>query len=253
MTKSTKSNDHAHPQQKQKQNASRKLDLRKQLFNNRKVGSFQKVQLPAEMITRLWGILLDIDPSLFCKDKAPENIRMNPAKFYKRVIRPMLARNPVLAKAEVRLSGRGLHLVVWFKDPVEFATDADRQRWAAIIKVIQRLLPTDPHCPGITALTRALGSVNSKNNVTVKQLHEGEPVSSEEVVDLFNLTRTSPFRTVAQILFGGEHLQPCPVCDAPDSRLDILDHVGQCYGNCGKVRLGQLFDVFLKPRLSKKS
>ena len=36
---------------------------------------------------------------------------------------------------------------------MEFATGADRERWAAVIKVTQRLLPSDPDCPGITALT----------------------------------------------------------------------------------------------------
>jgi hypothetical protein len=27
-----------------------------------------------------------------------------------------------------------------------------------------------------------------------------------------------------------------------------LDFTGKCYGSCGKVSLGRLFDVFLSPR-----
>jgi hypothetical protein len=204
------------------------------------------------MITSLRGFLLDLDPALFRPEAVPAKTQKDPEKFYKMVVRPMLARHPVLNKAEVRNTGLGVHAVLNFQEPVVFKTEADRKRWAAVVRVIQKLLPTDPHCPGITALTRALGSTNSKNGATVKQMHKGEPVTAEEVLALFNQARTSPFRTVATILFGAERVTPCPVCKGAGSRLDALDRVGQCYGGCGKVRLAQIFDVFLKPRPEKK-
>lgn len=232
--------------------ASNSVDAREQLCNGGATGPIKRVSLPLEMITSLRGILLDFDPKRFRKRLVPAEVRASRVKFYKRVIRGMLARHAVLNKAEVRSSGRGLHAILWFNEPVEFTTDADRQRWAAIVKVVQKLLPTDPDCPGITALTRPIGSVNSKNGGAVKTMHEGEPVTAEEVMDLFNQARSSPFRTVAKILFGDDHIKPCPVCGGDGTKLDALDFVGQCYGSCGKVRVGQLFDVFLRPRPSRK-
>lgn len=230
----------------------KKVDHRRQLFNGGQSGPIEAVQLPVEMITSLLGIMLDFDPDRFREDVVSRKVRADPVKFYKRFVRKMLARHPVFSKAEVRNSGRGLHVIIRFEKPLEFATDADRQRWSAIVKVIQRLLPTDPGCPGITALTRSLGSVNSKNDGTVKLLHKGQPVPAEDVVGLFNEARSSPFRTIARLLFGDDHVMPCPVCNAPDSKLDALDFVGKCYGGCGKVRIDQLFDVLLKVRPSRK-
>ena len=224
-----------------------RVDEREQLVNGGEIGPIKRVSLPLDMITSLNGILLDVDPRLFRSEVAP--IRKDPVKFYNRTLRKMLARDPTLSKAEVRVSGRGLHVILWLSEPVEFQSDAERRRWAAMVKVIQRLLPTDPDCPGITALTRSLGSVNSKRKgAVVRQLHEGEPVPVDDVIALFNQACTHPFRTIAQLLFGKEQITPCPVCDKPGSRLNVLDHTGSCYGHCGKVRVGELFDVFLKPR-----
>ena len=228
-----------------------RVDEREQLVNDGEIGPIKQVSLPLDMITSLRGVVLDVDPRHFRREVAP--IRKDPVKFYNRTLRKMLARHPILSKAEVRVSGRGLHVILWLSEPVEFHSEPERQRWAAMVKVIQRLLPTDPDCPGITALTRSLGSVNSKRKgAVVRQLHEGEPVPAEDVVTLFNEARTRPFRMIAQLLFGREQITPCPVCNKPGSRLNVLDHTGDGYGHCGKVHVGDLFDVFLKPRATEK-
>ena len=223
------------------------VDFREQLCNEGRSGPITKVSLPEVMITSIRGIMLDFDPSRF-KPEWRSGELGNPISFFEELIGPMLARHPVLAKAEVRFSGQGLHVIIHFSDPIEFKTEADRQLWKAIVKVIQRLLPTDPDCPGITAMTRPIGSVNSKNGAIVTQLHKGEPVKGEEVLGLFNLAHTSPFRTVARLLFGSERIQPCPICNGPESQLNAMDREGNCYGRCGKVRFYQLFDVFFAPR-----
>ena len=57
----------------------------------------------------------------------------------------------------------------------------------------------------------------------------------------------APFRTVATILLGAEHVQPCPVCRRDGTHLDVLDRVGKCYGRCGNVTLARLFDTIFKP------
>jgi hypothetical protein len=228
------------------------IDHREQLCNDGQTGPVEQVSLPLAMITTLRGIILDVDPHLFRAELVTAYVITQPVEFYRQVIGPMLDRHPVMRKAEVRVSGRGLHVILWLTDPVEFTTDADRMRWAGIVKVIQRLLPTDPDCPGITALTRPIGSVNSENHCRVRQLHKGEPVPADEVVRLFDEVHSSPFRTIARLLFGSDHLTPCPVCNGPRSKLDALDFVGKCYGGCGKVRIGQLYDVFLKARLASE-
>lgn len=224
------------------------LDIREQLVNEGHSGPIQTVSLPEAVITSLRGILLDLDPGLFRDEVLPRKARAAPASFYAEVIRPMLQRHPVLAKAEVRDSGRGLHAILRFGQPVEFRTESDRLRWSRMVRVVQRVLPTDPDCPGLTALTWPLGSVNAKSKTAIQLLEAGAPVTADDVLALVEDVRTKPFRTVAAILFGPNELQPCPVCQKAEARLDPLDLIGRCYGACGKVKLGQLFDVFLMPR-----
>ncbi len=67
------------------------------------------------------------------------------------------------------MSGRGLHLILWFDEPVELPTDRELDRWGAIVKIVQAALPIDPDQPGITACSRAIGSINSKNGAEVVQ------------------------------------------------------------------------------------
>lgn len=221
------------------------VDSREQLVNDGLCGPIQQVSLPEEMITSLHGILLDIDPQWLNMARLTELRGSRPKRIYNECIQQMLERHPALAKAEVRHSGTGLHVIIRLSPAVEFAHAGDRQRWAAVIKIVQRLLPTDPQAPGITALTRPMGSVNSKNGKTVQLLKKGEPVSAEEVLELVEQARKAPFRTLMSILLGSERVSPCPICRAQNSSLAGQNHVGKCYGHCGTVQVGQLFDVFL--------
>ncbi len=224
------------------------VDLREKLYNDREIGPVT-ISDPESIITRLHGILLDVDPLNYRKSRGA-NVRSNPEKFYLRVIKTMLLRHAVLARAEVRLSGTGLHIIIWFAEPVELKTEGDRLRWVAIIKAIQRLLPTDHLAPAITAMTRPLGSRNGKNQKKVKCLHRGEPVPPADILKLFDQLSAKPFATVAQVLFGEGPIRPCPICNGEGSSLGVLSATGKCYGGCGKVKLSQLYDVFLETKLS---
>ncbi|MBA4192399.1 MAG: hypothetical protein C0467_30900 [Planctomycetaceae bacterium] len=228
------------------------VDERLQLVNDRQRGTIEEVSVAEAAITSLHGILLDFDPDRLLRSVAPLSLREDPKKFWMGVIQPWLERSPVLAKAKVVASGRGLHVIVRMSPAVEFETEADHQKWAAAVKVVQKLLPTDPDCPGITALTRPVGSINGKNGKKVRLFHKGEAVSPDDVLALCKQAVTRPFATVAGLLFGVTRITPCPVCEKEGSRLDVLDHVGMCYGGCGKVSLGRIFDLFLKPRAAKK-
>src|SRR5205823_4305741 len=102
-------------------------------------------------------------PNLFRPEVVDDRTRSSPARFYRQIVAPWLERHPVLMDAEVLCSGRGLHVIPWFANPVEFSTDAERRRWSGIIKAVQAVLPTDPSAPGLTALSRPVGSTNGKN------------------------------------------------------------------------------------------
>jgi hypothetical protein len=197
-------------------------------------------------------MLIDLDLRLLRPAIVDEHLQSGgPEAVYQNVISPWLERSPILRQAEVRLSGGGYHIIVRLSPAVQFADENERDRWGRYVRLLQCLLPSDPDCPGITALTRPVGSVNGKNGLTVRQLRTGEPVAPEEVIRYLDEARRAPFRTIADILFGSRKITPCPICGSTDSRLDVLDHIGICYGGCGRVRLFSLFDLFLKSRPSR--
>ena len=234
------------------EDSSNNIDIRKQLFNDGAVGPIKLVQLPEDQITSLLGIMFDIDPKLFRSTAVSHDYSSRPIAFYNDVVRHWLDRHSVLAKAQVIGSGTGLHPILRFNKPVQFKTVGDRQRWAGIVRVVQRVLPVDADVPGITAVTRKIGSINSKNGKPVRLVAKGQQVTVDEVLKLFEEMRSRPFQTVARILFGSEHMSPCPICEGPDSQLSALDWQGRCYGRCGKISLTKLFDHFLLPRTTNK-
>jgi hypothetical protein len=225
---------------------ARAMDEREALFNERAVGPIYAIQIPAERITRLGGILFDLDPKLLIANNPLFPPAAEPRAFYAG-IRPVLERHPLARFAEVRSSGTGLHLIVWLQPTVELMNEGEQQRWESIVKVVQRTLPVDPDMPGITAVTRPLGSVNSKNRATVEQLKPGEPVDPLTVEEYLNKVVQSPFKEVALPLLGQLRVSPCPVCQGPGTRLDVLDYRGKCYNGCSKVTLEQLYDCILNP------
>ncbi len=229
-----------------------KPDLRKQLFNEGTVGRIEDIQVSTDRIVQLKGILFDLDPPHYVAGSLIPTVSLDPSKFYSRILRPWLDRHPVLAQCEVRATGTGLHAILWFEAPVKFESAGDRDRWAGIVKVIQAALPIDPDQPGITATTRALGSINSKNGAKVSRLAKGKPVTKEEVMSLFGAMCSAPFKTVFNILTGGDSISPCPVCGGEGTKLSAMDYAGRCYGSCGMVKLETLYDLVLSPRPEKK-
>jgi hypothetical protein len=216
-------------------------DVRESLCNDRGVGPLGLVSLPLECVTRLHGLMVDLDPGLL----RPENPLFTPAddprEFLTRV-GPALDRHELLRDAEVRSSGRGLHALLWFSPPVELASAADQQRWSVLVRAVQCSLPSDPNAPGITALTRPVGSVNGKNGAVVEALRPGRPVEPARVEAFVRGLAAAPFRGVAAVLIGGDRAEPCPVCREPGSLLGVLDRCGKCYV-CGAVSLDRLFEV----------
>jgi hypothetical protein len=221
-------------------------DLREQLYNERKAGTFAEVQLPLERITTLYGFFFDLDPGLLRPGNPLFPPGDGPKCFFDRV-RHVLDRHPLARDAQVRATGTGLHLIVGLDPPVQLGTAAAQDRWASYVRAVQMTLPTDPNAPGITGLTRAVGSTNSKNGAVVEVLRAGKPVTPRAVEEFVDRLTRAPFREVASVLLGDTRVSPCPVCLGEGSRLGVLDRVGMCYGACGKLELAQLVDSVYAP------
>ncbi|MBP3957794.1 hypothetical protein J8F10_21285 [Gemmata sp. G18] len=222
------------------------IDWREQTFNGGLTGPVEKVSTPLELITQLRMVMVDIDPKylnpmLFASGKGSHASRL-----YHKTVSLWLDRHPLGKKAEVRHTGSGLHALFHLEPIVVFGNTADRDRWAVVVRAVQNALPSDPNAPGLTALTRPIGSTNSKNDRKVKQLRAGEPITPEEVLRFVDELRRRPFATVAGILHGADRITPCPVCKADGSTLAARDRVGRCY-DCGTVELVQLFGPLMSP------
>jgi hypothetical protein len=221
-------------------------DQREALYNDRPTGPASLVQVPTERITALQGIVFDLDPKLYIPENRLFTPDPDPRRFYDN-IRPVLDRHPLARSGEVRMTGTGLHVLANLSPAVELKTAEDQARWAAIVRAVQCTLPVDPDAPGITALTRAVGSVNSKNGAQVEVLRPGAAISPGSVEDYVRRLSAAPFKEVALPLLGDLRVHPCPVCQGVDSRLDVLDHFGKCYNGCSRVTLQGLYDLVFLP------
>lgn len=221
-------------------------DLREALFNAGAVGQAGQIQVSRERIMSVHGILFDIDPDLLNDIAVPDDVKSDPPRFYETIVRPWLEREPVLAAAEVRDSGRGLHVIIRPEPAIELANDGDRERWEGSIKMIQCCVPSDPNAPAITALTRPIGSTNSKTGRKVAPLKSATPVHPDQIVEFSNRFSDAPFREMMRILFGNTRVSPCPVCRTEGSSLTGYAHKGKCYKCEESIEIESLFDVFVK-------
>jgi hypothetical protein len=221
------------------------IDWREQTFNDGLTGSIEQVSTPHDLIVQLRTPMIDIDPQYLVPTLFDSGKGSYASRLYHQTVCHWLDRHPLWKKAEVRSTGSGLHVLFHLEPIVVFCNTADRDMWAAVVRAVQNTLPSDPNAPGLTALTRPLGSVNSKNDRKVKQLRPGEPITPEEVLQFVDGLRRRPFATVASILYGADRITPCPACKADGSTLAALDRVGRCYARCGTVKLAQLFGPFM--------
>ena len=196
---------------------SQQVDWRESLSNGREVGLIHDVSLCLERITRLHGIMIDLDPKFLEPGNSLFPPADDPLEFFRK-IEAVLGRHPLLKDAEVRSSGSGLHVLLWLSSPVEMHSEGEQHFWDAIVKAVQASLPSDPNAPGITAMTRPIGSINSKNGSVVKTIRPGKSIDQGRVIEYVNQLAAAPFRGIAQVLLGSDRVEPCPVCKAAGSR-----------------------------------
>jgi hypothetical protein len=228
---------------------STNVDQREAPYNDRKIGLVYDVQLPVERITTLHGFVIDLDPALLRPGNPLFAPADSPAEFFTNIC-PMLDRHPILRFAEVRSSGRGIHLLVWIDPPVELCSAAAQIHWDAMVRIVQRSVPSDPTAPGITALTRAVGSINRKNGAVVEVLRPGKSVEPQQIDEYLKQISAAMFKVIVLPLVGDTRVSPCPVCQLGGSRLDILDRAGMCYGGSDKHKLSEVFDSIYAPRVT---
>jgi hypothetical protein len=226
-------------------------DAREQLFNERQIGPDTEVQVSTERIVKLSGILFDLDADKLKQGPLIPNLSLDPNQFYSDCVQSWISRHPILEQLEIRVSGTGLHGILSFDKPIEFADDAERDRWCSICKIIQATLPTDPRGPGITATTRPLGSINSKNKKKVRLLRKGTKLTPQKAIELQQQMCAAPFKTLFHILTGADRMSPCPFCSGEGKPLEALNYVGFCYG-CGKVTFETLCHHLYQDGASKK-
>jgi hypothetical protein len=220
-------------------------DLRERLFNALAVGPASTIQLPREAVTSVRGLMIDLDADLLKPN--PWFPPADTAETFYAGIAPALNRHPILQHAEIRNTGRWLHALVWFREPVELRSAAEQHRWKGLHQVLMASVPSDPSAPALIGLTRPVGSINGKTNGVVATLKPGVPITGEMLETWAKDVRAKPFETIGLPLFGARRIAPCPYCGAAGSRLDLGEVEGLCYGPCRRVNTSRIFEPFIKP------
>jgi len=226
-------------------------DERESLVNDRRRGTKYEITPKVEEVTAIHGFMNDLDCKMLDPAVVGEECVESAAALYEQHVRLWLDRDPVLSKAEVRDSGGGLHTLLWLDEPIVVAAGDGRQ-WSDIARGICNALPGDPNLNGIIALTRPVGATNTKHNPPreVRLLRSGEPVTRAEILDLSNRVTMQPARLWMRLFFGGERVDPCPLCGKESLGVAGYWQV-RCYG-CGRLNAAALVYRFYSPEFLDK-
>jgi hypothetical protein len=218
-------------------------DISEAFYNNRPVGPAPQIQLPREAVVRLWGLVVDLDADLLKPN--PWFPPADTAEAFYTAIRPALGRHEALRHAEIRDTGRWLHAIIHFAEPVELKTARDQERWSAIHRIVMASVPADPSAPALVGLSRAVGGFNGKTGRPVRVLKAADEIPASVLTNWGEEVSRKPFLTLGRALFGASRVTPCPYCQGPGSHLDLGDVLAYCYGPCRQVRLARLHEPFL--------
>ncbi len=215
--------------------------VREALYNSGDRGPAYVIARPVDEITAINGFMIDVDLKLLNPDVLGEPSLASPAAFYERHLCHWLDRDTVLAKAEVRDTGGGLHPILRLDEPVVIPAGQQRQ-WDAVARGLHSALPGDPKLGGIIAMTRPVGELNLKYDPPreIRRLREGSPVTQKEVLGLVERLARAPARLWMNLVTGGERVSPCPLCRKEGTSLGIAGGWKvQCY-ECGRVDAARL-------------
>lgn len=216
-------------------------DDRETLCNAALMGPARDIQYAAEEIVELRCVMIDLDPRYLSTSLPWGDSLGDPRRLWHEHLRPGLTLIGLAEWCEARLSGTGLHLIISFSTPVSIDSNRDRQVWDARIRVLQSLLLGDPHSPGITALTRPVGSINTKNQALVETIHAGQLITAEQFAIVVDQLAAEPARTVMQYVYGTDRVTPCPYCGGDGTTCSALSRNTLSYGCCAKRDISDLF------------
>jgi hypothetical protein len=211
------------------------FDVREATYNSRAQGPAQEIAVRVEEVAAIHGFMIDLDCKIMSPDVLGEAAIASSEALYSEHVQNWLAHDPVLAKAEVRDTGGGLHVIAWLDTPI-LCEGEQAASWHEIAKGLRHTLPCDPSLNGIIAMTRPIGALNTKYDPPreVRRLREGQPVTREEILDLARRVVEQPAHLWMQIFFGGGRASPCPLC-AKGASLGVAGKFQcQCY-ECGRV------------------
>lgn len=223
-------------------------DERESLVNGCPCGPANLITPKVEEVAAIHGFMNDLDCKLL--DPAVMGLECveSAEALYRQHVGEWLGRDPVLAKAEVRDTGGGLHVILRLDQPI-ICSAGDARAWDDIARGLRNTLPGDPSLNGIIALTRPAGATNSKYDPPreVEVLRPGAPVTRAEIIDLARRVTEQPARLWMRLFFGGERTSPCPLCGGKETSLGAAGHWQcQCYA-CGRVDAASLVYRFYSP------
>ncbi len=230
------------------------FDEREAIVNDRARGPAHEIAVKVEEVAAIHGFMIDLDCGILNPDVLGADAVASAEALYNEHVSHWLDRDPVLAKAEVRDTGGGLHVLLWLDQPILCGSEEARE-WDAIARGIRNALPGDPSVNGIIAMTRPVGALNTKYEPPreVRQLREGHPITRDEILAFDRRVTDHPARLWMTVFCGGERVSPCPMCRAEGSSLGVAGSWQcRCYG-CGRVSAASLvYRFFSNDFLTKR-
>ena len=221
-------------------------DQRESLVNDRRQGTKCEITPKVDEVAAIHGFMNDLDCKMLDPTVIGQKCVESADSLYEHHVRYWLDRDSVLAKAEVRDTGGGLHVILWLGEPIVVSA-GEASQWNAVARGLRNALPGDPNLNGIIALTRPLGAMNTKYDPPreVRLLRTGQPVTRAEILDLNQRLTTQPARLWMRLFFGRERVDPCPLCGKES--LGVAGYWQcRCYG-CGRINAASLIYRFYSP------
>lgn len=227
------------------------LDVRESLVNDRRCGPAHEIAVPLNQVCAIHSFMFDVDCNLLNPAVVGEEASNSADVLYEQHVRRWLDRDNVLAKAEVRHTGGGLHVLLWLDTPI-LCAGGEAQHWDRVIRVVRNALPGDPRVNGVLAMTRPVGAVNTKFDQprAVRRLRDGSAITRSDILGLGRRINDDPAHLWMRLFFDSERVSPCPICAKGESLGVAGKWQCQCY-ECGRIDAAALVYRFFSPSFLK--
>ena len=223
-------------------------DMRELLVNDGAIGPAEAIAVSLDEVACVRAFMADIDLSQLEPAVIGSDASENSTKFYHNFLANCLSRHPVLQKAEVRASSQhGVH-VIWHLERPQVLKAGEALLYDRLIRGLRVVLPSDPNCNGLIAMTRPVGAKNKKYSPpqVVDQLRSGEPVTRDEILSLAREISDEPASTLMRVLYGGKRVTPCPFCQKNANSLGVAGRWRCCCYDCGSINAAELLGRFYR-------